>query len=297
MQNDGNPFPTMIAGVPASEIYKKLYGHRGRLRNKRGILERVLYERAGVVPDNHVPEDTVYLKPDAEYVGLTERDSLDIGDIWMEATPSSGLRSVDFVSKSSFRGHVPYRGQNTSLSAESMIEARLAKILQVHRRVVDIRSQYPRVQYLDDGVLCETIFDYWVKLNDQRRIAIAAKPAGRVRSSGILRTLKLTSDQGVGGYADGVALFTDARASLDDEYNAKWILRSRRAFNQAEFDQALDRISIVYGSTRFIDLLAGAGSQAGRRTAIWNLIDRGELEPEERGRISDLSWLRRNLLN
>jgi|GEM_PF-1414896 len=294
MKNDGNRPPLIIAGVPAAEINKKLFGHRGRLRARRAILDRVRYSRAGVAPDDKVPGATVYLQPDAEHVGLTGRDALDIGEVWMEATPSSGLRSVDHVSKSSFRGHVPYRGQNSSLSAESMIEARLAKILQVHRSVIEIRSQYPRVQYVDDGTLRETVFDFWVMLSNQQRVAVAVKPARKVRSSGILRTLRLVSDQGIGGYADAVALFTDARAGLDDEYNAAWILRSRRMFSQAEYDHALERVSVVHGSTRFHDLLAGAACQAARRTAIWNLIDQGELEPEEHGRIEDLSWLRRS---
>lgn len=294
MNNDGICPPVVIAGLPAAEINKKLFGHRGRLRTRRAILERIRYRRAGVTPENNVPPTTVYLHPDTEHVGLTGLDAFATGDQWMEAAPSNGMRSVDHVSKASFRGHVPYRGQNSSLSAESMIEARLAKILQVHRSVIEIRSQYPRVQYLDDGKLRETVFDFWVKLSNQQRVAVAVKPACRVRSSGILRTLKLVSDQEIGGYADAVALFTDARAGLVDEYNAAWILRSRRMFSQSEYEQALERIGVVHGSTRFHDLLAGAECQAARRTAIWNLIDRGELEPEENGRIEDLSWLRRS---
>ncbi|MGO7388930.1 hypothetical protein ACCT20_37695, partial [Rhizobium ruizarguesonis] len=83
-----------------------------------------------------------------------------------------------------------------------MIEARLAKILQADRRVIDIRDQFPRCSYVDDGRLLETVFDYWVQLDDQRRVAIAVKQANRVRSSGILRTLKLVAEQGIGGYAD-----------------------------------------------------------------------------------------------
>ncbi|MDM9627850.1 hypothetical protein QTL95_18320 [Rhizobium sp. S152] len=295
MSNDQTFSPLLIGGIPAAELRRKLYGHRGRLRNNRGILEQVQYDRAGVAPINQTPESTVYLTPDREHVGATTSD--EFGDVWIEPTPSSGLRSVDFKSTSSFRGHVPYRDQNTRLAAESMIEARLAKILQVNRRIVDIRDQYPLCHYLDDGEQRETIFDYWVQLDNQMRVAIAVKPANRVRKSGILRTLKLCAEQGIGSYADRVALFTDIPASLDNEYNAAWILRSRRAFNQAEFDQALARIQTVYGSTRFHDLLLGAPSQAGRRTAIWNLIDEGYLVAEEPGRIKDLSWLRHNLTN
>lgn len=298
MPDDSNFSPLEIAGVPASEIYKKLYGHRGRLRTPRPILERLNYGRAGVVPDYHIPEETVYLKPDREHVGATGlvQDAVD-GDVWLEPTPSTGLRSVDFKSTSSFRGHVPYRVANTRLAAESMIEARLAKILQADRRVIDIRDQFPRCSYVDDGRLLETVFDYWVQLDDQRRVAIAVKQANRVRSSGILRTLKLVAEQGIGGYADAVALITDAHANMDNEYNAGWILRSRRAFNQAEFDQAFARVQAVNGQIRFHDLLDGATSQAGRRTAIWNLIDEQYLMPEEKGRITDLSWLRRATRN
>jgi hypothetical protein len=91
-----------------------------------------------------------------------------------------------------------------------------------------------------------------------------------------------------------VALFTDAKASLDNDYNAGWILRARRTFNRLEYQAALDRIEGIHGSVRFHDLLIGAPFEGGRRTAIWNLIDEGILVPDERGKISDLSFLHRD---
>jgi len=289
------PFsPLDIATTGAT--YHALYAHRPKTRNKRDIVERVQFRRAGVEPHRRLPDATIYLKPDGEYVGRTVATEIgtETAELWIEPLASTGMRSVDHMSTSSFRGRVPYAEGNRALVAESLLEARVAKILQTNRRIVDIRDQWPRCEWYDeDGIIHTDTFDYWALFDDQQSVAIAVKQANRVGKSGILTRLKAIAAQGIGGYANKVALITDAFASQENEYNAAWILRSRRMFNKAGYADALAQIQGLYGAVRFHSLLVGAANHAGRRTAIWNLIDEGLLVHEEEGRVSDLSWLHR----
>ena len=286
--------PLEVAGTGA--VYRALYAHRPKTRNKRDILERVQFKRAGVRPHREMPDATVYLEPDRDYVGRTVADESgsETGELWIEPLASTATRSVDHMSTTSFRGRVPYAQGNRALVSESLLEARVAKVLQTNRRIVEIRDQWPRCEWYDaDGVVHVETFDFWALFDDQQSVAVAVKQADRVIKSGILGRLKAIAAQGIGGYANKVALITDVYANQDNEYNAGWILRSRRMFNKKEYDGALARIHDVYGAVQFNTLLADAPSHAGRRTAIWNLIDEGLLVHEEKGRITDLSWLHR----
>ncbi|MBY3102328.1 hypothetical protein HFO69_32310 [Rhizobium laguerreae] len=270
------------------------------MRKAKAALKRVLYDRAGLTIDNSIPDETQYLEPDNNYVGVIQKpkNGSATGEVWIEPGESTGTRDVGFKSTASFRGAVPYVAFNRQLVMESTIEGRANLIFMARRDIVEIRDQWPVVEFHDeDGVFHGTVFDHWIRLVDGSRVAVAVKPVSKVRSSGILKTLKLAQEQGIGGFADRVALVTEIYASHASAFNAAWKLYSRRARNEVQYLEAFDLVSAINGSVRFHDLLQGATRPAGRRVAIWNLLDEGILVPHEAGRIDDLSFLHRATSN
>ncbi|MFK0204759.1 hypothetical protein [Agrobacterium sp. NPDC090283] len=270
------------------------------MRKAKAALKRVLYTRAGVTIDNTIPEETTYLVPDSNHFGVIQmpKNGSSTGEVWIEPGMSTGTRDVDFKSIASFRGALHYADFNRQLVMESTIEGRFIMIAMTRPDITEIRDQWPVVEYVDkSGEVHSTTFDFWIRLVDGTRVAVAVKPARKVRSSGILEVLKNVQDQGVGGFADRVALVTEVYANHDAAYNAGWKLHARRMRNQFQYLEALDFISDVQGSVRFNDLLQDASSPAGRRVAIWNLLDEGLLVPDATGRIDDLSFLHRATSN
>lgn len=256
---------------------------------------RVKMNRAGVAPDRTIPTATTYLNPDLFHIGskVVPQDGSSTGEVWVPTGESTGLRQPDSKNVISFRGAVQHHADNRKVVFESALEARVAKILLARRDIVELRDQWPEVHREDEGRIATHTFDFWARFADGRRVAIAVKPASRVRSSGVLRTLKLITDQGIGGFADQVALITDAYATHDAAHEAGWKLHSRRMRNGDAYEEALSLVSGIKGSVRFHDLLEGAADPAARRIAIWNLIDEGQLVVLQPGRITDLTWLRR----
>jgi hypothetical protein len=270
------------------------------MRKAKAALQRVLYNRAGVAIDNTIPDETSYLEPDSNYIGVVQKpkNGSPTGEVWIEPGETTGTRRVDFKSKVSFRGALPYAALNRELVMESTIEGRANLLFMARRDIVEVRDQWPVIEIVDeDGVIEKPVFDNWLRMIDGTRIAVAVKPVSKVRSSGILRTLKLAQEQGIGGLADKVALVTDAYANHANAFNAAWKLHARRMRNQAEYVEAFEIAFESHGSVRFHDLLLGARRPAGRRIAIWNLIDEGILVPDQAGRIDDLSFLHRATSN
>ncbi|MGW9231077.1 hypothetical protein ACWGPT_09440 [Pseudorhizobium sp. NPDC055634] len=256
---------------------------------------RVKMNRAGVTPDRTIPTATTYLNPDLFHIGskVVPQDGSWTGEVWVPTGESTGLRQPDSKNVVSFRGAVQHHADNRKIVFESALEARVAKILLARRDIVEVRDQWPDVHHVDCGRIASHTFDFWARFADGRRVAIAVKPTSRVRSSGVLRTLKLISEQGNGNFADQVALITDAYATHDAAHEAGWKLHSRRMRNEDAYEEAFSLVSSIKGSVRFHDLLDGAAEPAARRIAIWNLIDEGHLVVLHPGRINDLTWLRR----
>ncbi|MFJ6326107.1 MULTISPECIES: hypothetical protein [Hyphomicrobiales] len=270
------------------------------MRKAKAALKRVLYTRAGVTMDNTIPDTTTYLVPDRNHFGVIQmpKDGSPTGEVWIEPGSTTGTRDVDFVSTASFRGAMNYADFNRQLVMESTIEGRFIVIAMSRRDIVEIRDQWPRVEWVDQhGEVHETTFDFWIRLADGTCIAVAVKPVSKVRSSGILDTLAAVQAQGIGGFADRVALVTEVYANHDAAFNAGWKLHARRMRNQSEYLEAFGLVSATNGSVRFHDLLQGAKCSAGRRIALWNLIDEAVLVPVGTGRIDDLSFLRRATSN
>ena len=167
-------------------------------------------------------------------------------------------------------------------------------MLEALREVVELRDQWPTVAYQKDGGGTGThTFDFWARLSSGLRVAVAVKPARRVETSGLLRTIELVRQQGVlRPFADATLIITDTDVNRGPERNARRILRARRMRNEAEVEAARAALAGVHGWVRFADLLKGFPIQAHRRNALWCLIDEGFLVPRNGEEISDSTWVR-----
>lgn len=275
--------------LTVARIYKECLG----MTKTKIAAVRVKMNRAGIKPDLTIPRTTQYLSPDDMHFGRRSAvPETDAESIWIPPGESTGTRVPDKKNVISFRGAIHHFGDNRKVVFESMIENRVAKILLARRDVVELRDQWPEVHYVDAaGVLRSHTFDFWVRLANGKRVAVAVKAAARVRASRVVSTLKLVAAQGIGGHADEVALLTDAYANHDEAHNAGWKLHARRMRNEAAYREAFALIANLHGTVRFHDLLPGASHPAARRIAIWNLLDEGYLAAIQPGRITNLSWL------
>lgn len=278
-----------------ASLYKEYLG----MTKTKIAAVRVKMNRAGIKPDLTIPRTTQYLVPDEMHIGRCGAASeTGAGPVWIPPGESTGTRLPDKKNVISFRGAIHHFGDNRKVVFESMVENRVAKVLLARRDVVELRDQWPEVHYVDAaGVLRSHTFDFWVRLANGKRVAVAVKAAARVRQSRVVTTLKSIAAQGIGGHADEVALLTDAYATHDEARNAEWKLHARRMRNEAAYQDAFAIVANIRGVVRFHDLLQDASHPAARRIAIWNLIDEGYLAAIEPGRITDLSWLIRATQN
>jgi hypothetical protein len=259
--------------------------------------------RNGINLDFSIPTSATYHTPDDVFVGRIGGTNDNVSEPlgfdeqvmrgeWIPPSASTGTRMPQTKSIASFRGSQHHHASNRSVVFESLIEARFSVIAEARHDIVEIRDQWPVVHYVDcNGCMVSHTFDFWVRMKDGRSVAIAVKPTGRVNSSSILKTLQAIKEQGIGGFAEDVALVTEAYATEDAAYNARWKLHARRMRNEVEYRGALAAVSDLRGSVRLHDLVAEAEMPAHRRIAIWCLIDEGVLAPDELGRITDESFL------
>ncbi|WP_404976398.1 Tn7 transposase TnsA N-terminal domain-containing protein [Agrobacterium larrymoorei] len=209
--------------------------------------------------------------------------------------PHSGLatRSPPLKQAKTSRGHSIYRG--IILWHESLLELRVSYLLQTWKNVREIHSQYPRVTYIDaDGKTCKHTFDYYVVYEDGRRLAIAVK-MNRKRAA----MLDMLARIEAGGIthkrgprlADETRLMTEKDGNVASFHNCSEILAARETYSDASVEELREIVRRMTGRFRFMTLLSGCRNVAVRRSAIWRLIDLGDLVPESIGRIDELTWL------
>ncbi|CUX21735.1 hypothetical protein AGR6A_Cc140222 [Agrobacterium sp. NCPPB 925] len=221
--------------------------------------------------------------------------TLDTTETFRHTVPHPGLatRKPALKQAKTSRGHSIYRG--IILWHESLLELRVSYLLQTWHGVREIHSQYPRVSYIDaDGKTRTHTFDYYVVFEDGRRLAIAVK-MNRKRAS-MLDMLTRIEAGGIAHrrgprLADETRLMTEKDASVASFHNCSEILASRETHDLAAIDELREIVQRMTGRFRFMTLLSGCRNVAARRSAIWHLIDLGELVPEGIGRIDELTWL------
>lgn len=218
---------------------------------------------------------------------------------WHEPDHGLAVRTPALKQAKTTRGHTFHR--DTVIYHESGLEHRVSVVLQTYRGLARLISQYPKVEWNDDdGVGHHHTCDYFVELDDGTRIAIVVKYERkreemldlieRICASGITGVSK--GGKRTVGIADAVALVTNVQATQEAFENAYFLLSSRVHHDQAECAALHAIIQQLPGTFRFGQLLLNCWPRAKRRTAIWRLLDLGLIEPVNRGRIDELSWLR-----
>lgn len=169
------------------------------------------------------------------------------------------------------------------------MEGGIGCCLEARRDVIQLRDQWPQVEYIDqDGTIRTHTFDWHITLLNKKRFAIAVKPFDKVVSTGLAKVIELIRKQrSHREHADGVHILTERDFTRDDAANAKCVLRARRNRDDAELETALTELRTINGTVLFGDLVRHAPVEAYRRNALWSVIDLGILLPLVRERITD----------
>jgi hypothetical protein len=206
--------------------------------------------------------------------------------------PSRGDRKPATKSPFNYRGEQPSLCGEHTMYFESDVERRAAHIFRADRKVVELIEQTPTVYFVDaNGDECQHTFDFWLRLANGKRVAIAAKPLSLIVESGLLDTLKRIYRTDISDQVDHITWIDERFANEDANANAEWILLARRVRNEDEYKATRKLVENVTNAVRFWDLVRLAATPAHRRIAIWNLIDEGILRPATPGRVTNSSLL------
>ncbi len=220
-------------------------------------------------------------------------------DISIDTTPGHATRKPAISSKGTARGSTFYRG--TQVYHESEQEHRISVTIQGRNDVSELHSQYPVMLWVDAvGEIRKHTCDFYVVFSDGFRLAVPVKyekkkPEIKTLISNLRKAgftaLKQDGSLAV-GVVDDMKQMSETGTTIDDFENAHDILESRYHHDDAECAALYEIVCKFPGGFRFGDLLRNCVNRAKRRTAIWRLIDRGNLRAASRGRIDELAWLR-----
>lgn len=205
---------------------------------------------------------------------------------WMPPAPSIATRLPPLRTRASFTGTLVDPISNRVLVYESLLEQGLAYILRADRRVSWIWDQPEPVKYIDDeGRSRSHTFDFLAVLHAGRRIAYAVKPASKVASSGIERTLELIRQQARPGFADAFVLRTNEHITKDRTHNARLILHSWSCRVPEHVEAVTKIVRDLHGSVGIRELAEVSGLEGHALRAIACLIGDGVLRLTRPGRI------------
>lgn len=174
---------------------------------------------------------------------------------------------------------------------ESTLERDLAYILVAHPDVVEVNDQ-KAFEYVDtDGVERRHTFDFRMKDRSGRRTAIAVKPARKVESSGIRRTLDVIQGQAK-GFADSFEIRTGDHITRDRAFNARLIVKALRMRNVEDVAAVMAVASTLRGTVSIGSLLETTRNDGHGFMAVVCLIGDGVLEHVGPARISRDSAIR-----
>lgn len=139
--------------------------------------------------------------------------------------PSRATRKINFRSRVSGRASLVrlrrYDNRLVQLVAESIAEVRCVNLIMARRDVVDIWDQPKAVKFTrSNGKIGTHTFDYLVKFNTGRRVAIAVKPAERAFKTGFARELVRVAEAMPSTFADIVVLHTERHFNLHQAIDA-----------------------------------------------------------------------------
>ncbi|AWI55908.1 hypothetical protein [Sinorhizobium fredii] len=183
---------------------------------------------------------------------------------------------------------------NRQVQHESELEQQVSAVIQARHGIVEVRSQFPKVTYVDpEGRVREHIFDYWARFKNGFRLAIAVKYESEKAE---LRPVLAGVQKKHRPLFDDMRIMTERHATKDDFRNAKTILWSREFHNEDHVRTLLGELHGQRGSQiQFFQLYAPHVERTDRTIAIWRLIDLQVLKPVQHGRVNELTWFTVNL--
>ena len=231
--------------------------------------------------------------PGLAHSGVTENFPVSVDDEpdWYEPTPHEGEREIPIRQAGTARGSTVFNGR--VVVHESELEHRLSTMIQARRDVVELRSQFPLVHYIDaEGKRRRHIFDYWIRFRDGRRTAVAAKyEKHRAEIEPVLRRIRQTGSPEF----DVVSLMTEKKVTVEAYQNAGDILISREHHDEQQVQLLREDLAKRGSNVCFVELYDIKVPLKKRWTAVWRLIDAGMLIPKQPGRINDVTWFSVNL--
>lgn len=217
----------------------------------------------------------------------------DLGSLWSSPAPTTASRLPPVRSRGISRAAIVDPTSHRVIVCESALELACAQILLTDPRVKHVQDQPPSVTYLrPDGTHHRHTFDFLTMLADGQRVAIAVKPAAKVESSGIQKTVALIERQSNGAFADRFIIRTEQHMTRDRAFNASWLLRARRSRNAADIHRMRHTVAGTRGSISMGDLVRFSGLGARGWDALVHLVDEGTMELVRLVRFSDAALVR-----
>lgn len=213
-------------------------------------------------------------------------------ELWVPPHLHGGARNVPVKHMLKTNGASVF--DNRQVQHESELEQQVSAVIQARHGIVEVRSQFPKVTYVDpEGQVREHIFDYWARFKSGFRLAIAVKYE---REKAKLHPVFAGVQTIHRALFDDMRIMTERHATKDDFRNSKTILWSREFHDEGHVRTLLSELHGQSGSQiQFFQLYAPHVERTDRTIAIWRLIDLQVLKPVQRGRVNELTWFTINL--
>lgn len=175
---------------------------------------------------------------------------------------------------------------NRALSYNSSLESRFTMMLLRDRHLVDLREEYPRVNFWRPGSLTpnQHLVDRYATYDDGCRIAFAVKPTSELEESGIMEIRDLILEQNTGEYFDDFVVVTDEQITAARSGNGEQILIACDNRNERHCKIVLDHVRKLEGPTTIMAIERALGPNIDVQNSLYCLIYDGfveHLSPED----------------
>lgn len=208
-----------------------------------------------------------------------------LDDLWRPPGPSRATRTFNRRSRGSGRSLMVGGAKPREIQCESGHEARCATILLTRRDVVDVWEQPDPVPFVDvDGSRHFHTFDFLVRMNDGKRVAIAVKPFATAEKHRWREKIAHIAAQ-AGHFADGFVLVTGRNLPRDTVRDARLILSCRRDDRPGDDARVRAVVAGLGGPSTIGDIVTLSGLDGHGFRAVVRLVDEGVLEVVDGSRI------------
>ena len=169
---------------------------------------------------------------------------------------------------------------NRVLSYNSSLESCFTMMLLRDPHLVDLREEFPRVNYWRPGSLTpnQHLVDRYATYDDGYRIAYAVKTTAELADSGIMEIRDLILEQNTGEYFDDFVVITDDQITPARSGNAERILIACDNVNERHCAVVLDYMRTVHEPTTIMAVERALGPDIDVENSLFCLIYRGFVE-------------------